>query len=494
MSDQLLVSPRRSPSAQRPSPRPERSPSAPAGDGGELSRLGALLARVARQLTRNTRKVRLLAHRQQRLFKLVRRAVRLRSAAAEAGAAAAVEHIVMHVRVLFDVGEAYLAAPVYDKRPLPPNEGAWELEPQRSVYPCLRVRKASAAGAFIAAHSVVASDVLRVTARQDLTPRASKRACLRSTYYFDETLPGYEVRRPRRPRRKAVDITFDDAVLVETGASLALVYDAALVAFPTAQGAPAIVDKALYARNRGLLLPNDEETPRRCLERLGAPPGALDFAEAAVALGPLATARLATDPRFQAMLATPRSAATNAEVRLALDRARAWTPDAELLPPRQRMAGNAKSHAFNDSALPLLVWPDPAVRPPPEPEDLLLRDAPTGSYVCSRGMVFVRFGGVPPSVRVVGHTSRHVYHEGADQRAPRDTRWAWVSPVLSMMDGIANRLATVAFEGDTAWTDADLRRAMGVAERVVFAFRNPRGATAEALYARLRALKEAPRT
>jgi hypothetical protein len=53
------------------------------------------------------------------------------------------------------------------------------------------------------------------------------------------------------------------------------------------------------------------------------------------------------------------------------------------------------------------------------------------------------------------------------------------------VDTFCNRIESVVFNGDSEWSEVDIRRAVGLAKRVQWVFRDPQGDKARRLYERI---------
>jgi hypothetical protein len=249
-------------------------------------------------------------------------------------------------------------------------------------------------------------------------------------------------------------------------------------------------------------MPHGEEPVRRALALVGVPVEHLSLAEALVAACPRSAPRLAADPsRFGALLDASRPAPANSAVLAAVQRARLWRPSETLvLPPRAKHPMPDALRAFEDATLPFLVAPL-------EPRDtsvfaiVALPIAANGLYECTYSdfknvyayVWNVSDGGERPAV--VGVARDGAFSAGADDVPPgvrTATAWRKRYPSLAMMDAFAQRLTLVAFNGDSAWSDENLVRALSLAERAVFAFGDLGGDKAKKLCERIKAIQNAP--
>lgn len=250
-----------------------------------------------------------------------------------------------------------------------------------------------------------------------------------------------------------------------------------------------------YARSCGLMI-QPQQTLAECVAVMGVfDPYDVRFLERASQFGPCGAARVASDTRFSALLAKPRSAsASSATLRNLLDKARQWAPDTLILARRNK----ADSRAFEDVVLPFVIKPYPGAPHVPHPSASKLAAVRTGLFLpagkthaqlrpsaavlraggVSRVVAYVYdgvlFSGVEAESKVPGEEVRGTHFTG---RA--DTEW---------VKTFANRLETAAFDGDKEWRDEHLRAALGVAKRAVWLFTDPTSEAAAALDARIRRL------
>jgi len=366
----------------------------------------------------------------------------------------------LHLRVLFEHGDAFVAAAVRDARD---QRGSWG-----ALHPQVFIRKNSAAGALVREHALSFADVVRVTARVDAEVRVSKKRTVSGLYKT--------IGRTRTPRKcPAIHVTFDSLELVAS-------YDSDV---EVVRSLARSVSRAATAQ---LLSPNDGDPPEQALLKLGVSQADLRFAVAAVASGAGGAARLASDPRFAALRQVSRASVTNVAVRGCLDAVKRWKPDAEVLPPRKKLV--PAYDAFGDSSLPVVLRPGYA-------ETLgrqrrRLTEYATGAYASLSPVLrpfspraFVRHAN-GASV-VVAYAYDFALHEGgtAIPAIDRQAEHAWVPPSLAVARHFAQRLACVAFDGDAEWSDEDLRFALGLANRVVWAFEEPEGERANRLMRRV---------
>jgi hypothetical protein len=454
--------------------------------------LAAELSTVKDVLAHTVRQNEALARQNEEILALLRR----RSRASRSGAGPAPppppldEPYPLHVRLLFDVGNAYLASLMYDTRTA---AGVWEVRLEYPHAVTVRVRKTAAMSTLVqTAHSLTAVDVIRVLALPDGSGGggARKSRTLAGLFKRDVTADGTERRCPKQPRQwlggELLPVTFDAlerVCAVDNDADV--LYALAATLFPPCDGASG----AAHALAVGLMLPRTQESIADCLAALGVrAPTAAAFMQAALDAPHEAgaAARIASDARFAAAMAAPRGAIRNLRVRAFMDRARGWEP-ARVEPPCA-----FKPTAPDDATLPVLVRPAPQgtaslVRPSGAYK---LRLASTGVYGTERrggvARVFVRRNGTAPPV-VVGFARNLVFYAGDDLPHGEDVAsYTWYPPYLSTLaDAFCTRLESAVFDGEMPWTDEELRRALGLAKRVCWAFKEPGGEAARALYARL---------
>lgn len=390
----------------------------------------------------------------------------------------------MHLRILYDAGDCYVASLMWDVY-LP--DGRWLLELDKPLVPSVRVRKTREVLEVVTTSALVASDVVRVHARLDESVRRKKNRSLSNLYStrLDDARAGV-IRIPRK-KVKPLYVTFDEVNVVATRREDADAVNALahrLGAHDASVPPPAAA--AAFARSAGVLIPHDEASVKDCLTAMGAP----DPPWASAAVHASAAARLATDPRYAPLLATPRSAATNTRVRDALDAARVWRLDTVVMPPRAR-----KASPFADMTLPVLVKPTPAEPPTLRPPEWRLTSvtksgvyfSATPGHVANRPHAYVRVAAAGDPPQVVGYAYDLGFTLGDDKISPgeRKALYQWRPANLTLGEAFVTRLEAVAFDGDAEWSDEQLRHALGLARRAVWAFKAPDGPAARALYARL---------
>ena len=398
----------------------------------------------------------------------------------------------LHLRFFFDVGDAYLACLVYDIRT---SDGGWKIRADSPFAVTVRVRKTDDIVRLVETeHGLTATDIVRVWATVDPQVKIRKNRTLSGLQnHKHDKDEGGERRCPKKPKYwtegQIMCITFTslERIANEEG-DVEKIYALAAEMFPPSDG----VTGMLHALSAGLMMPRDEDAVDVCLQKLGVSATDAMFFAAAVDAGAEtgATARVASDPRFAPLLDLPRATPSNVRVRNLLDRARAWTPDAEVLPPCIRVGGRAPP-PLEGVTIPFLIKPVPAA--PAAPSGVFkLRDVHTGVYApltdrrgCLPRAFVRRDGGV--SV-VVGYAYAGVFHPGADKMPLGEdiSSHAWHPPYLSLADTFCTRLESLAFDGEPEWSNAELRHALGMAKRVQWAFKDPAGDKAGALYARLK--------
>jgi hypothetical protein len=391
------------------------------------------------------------------------------------------ERLTIHLRLLYDVGDEWVAGLMTDFQ----EEGkAWEPVASKVAVPSLRICKTPALEKLVEEEALGAFDVLRAEVCLDAhRARKSHRSVLG---LFTTRQQGSRMTRTPKPARlpgttsallyavKPAFVTLRGVVRVLPAASdAAHVYLQALEIFPPPPGT-SVADPAAHARSCGLMQPPDVLTVAASLARLGVQD--LVFGAAACELGNDGAARFAADPRFREALGKPRSACANAAVRALMDGARAWRPDAVVLAPRRKLA---RGEAYADLTLPVVFRPDPPhAGAPANPVPVRLDNAATGAYISvahgaasTKPRTFVL--NEAAGSKVVAYAMNGHLNMGSSQMPPgeRYQRHTWVPPTLSLCDVFANRLETAAFDGDAAWSDAELRSALGLAKRVVFLFR-----------------------
>ena len=329
-----------------------------------------------------------------------------------------------------------------------------------------------------------ATDVIRVSGslRKDPGGGARGNARVRALHVYKKKPDG--VHRIPEKRNVPLRILFSSAVVVEHVENDALkLYALAAELFPPSDG----VTGVKHALSVGLMMPRNEDSVSACLTKMGVTaPADIVFFQQAIELGPPSAARIASDPRFAAMLAMPRSAPTNVRVKNALDRARAWAPDADV------QAACVKTKAPPDASIPLFLKPVPPTPLPPA-GSYSLPSAPTGVY----GPVNDRHGNLPRVFvrragdvsEVVAYARDAIFSPGAGKlpRGENLVPYQWYPPNLSLADTFATRLESAVYDGECEWSDADLRQALGLAKRVQWAFKDPNGDRARELYDRVRA-------
>ena len=397
----------------------------------------------------------------------------------------------MHVRVVFSLPDAYMACLMQDARSA---DGRWEVSPDCPLQLTLRIRKTPETVRLIEqTHALTATDVVRVTAAAEVgAPKASGRGrgsrgaakpqkrTLAGMYKHFRKPDGSERRLPKPPTCfvDLMDVRLESLERVATiDADLHRLYALAADAFPPSDGIVGLQ----HALSVGLMMPRAEDSIADCLSKLGvSDPDEIAFFERSD------DARIATDPRFQALMSVPRVQFTNIRARNIADRARGWTPDTVVLPPR------AKADPLDDAmSIPVSLKPTPAAPSGPR-GSYKLRDAQTGAYGPTsdrqnkRPRAFVRRA--EGASRVVAYVCDGVYTPGSGTMPLGEdiASYQWYPPYLSLADTFGTRLEAVSFDGDKTWSDADVLRALGLAKRVQWTFEDPNGEAAKGFYDRVK--------
>ena len=322
------------------------------------------------------------------------------------GGVASNEPYPLHLRLLFSTRDAYLAALVYDVR-LP--DGSWDVKPERPFSVTVRIRKTQDMVHLVEEeHALTATDVVRVLAEVDPAATRLKGRTVSGLHRHRKDDAG-ERRNPKKLKMwqqgAMLDVVFPSLERVCTVETDTLkLYALAAEMFPPTDG----VMGAAHAHGVGLMLPPGTDTVAQALRALGVEDAdAIAFFEAAVELGPDSTSRLATDPRFTDALAAPRTAATNVRVKNALDRARRWVVDTDIVPASTRTAAIASSLPVN------LIPEPPAPRSASGAYKMRGGIVASGAYGLHRGaLIFVRADG-----QVTGYVQDYVFRQ-ARQPAP----------------------------------------------------------------------------
>ena len=315
-------------------------------------------------------------------------------------AVAADEPYPLHLRLLFSTQDAYLASLVYDVR-LP--DGSWAVRPDYPFSVTVRIRKTQDMVRLIEEeHALTATDVVRVLAEVDPAATRLKGRTVSGLHRHRKD-EGGERRNPKKLKMwqqgAMLDVVFSSLERVCTfEADTLKLYALAAEMFPPTDG----VMGAAHAHGAGLMLPPGTDTVADALRAIGLQDaGAIGFFEAAVELGPASTSRLATDPRFTEALAAPPHAATNVRVKNALDRARRWAVDTEIVPACARTDAIA-------SSLPVYLISEPAApRNPSGAYKMRGGIVASGAYGLHRGaLIFVRADG-----QVTGAVRDYVFRQ-----------------------------------------------------------------------------------
>jgi hypothetical protein len=394
----------------------------------------------------------------------------------------------MHLRLLFDRGKQYVATLVADKQK---PDGTYEITKGSRLAPVLTIAKSAEVLRLVAASVCDFTIVFRALVAKD-DPKKKDGCRKLAGLYISNRKPDGSIHRCLRDKgRTPVHVTLCNLVAVDVVKDkndAAAVYALAAKMYPLANGmAPR--DLAAHARANGLLTVSEVDNSRKTLLKLGLDDPASRFMEVAMGLEADGVARVAFDPRFGSVFCTAALAAKNAHVRRMAEAVASTTLSSlatHVLAPRTR------SMSLADFTLPFPIKPASGAGPAESPR-LYLRDAPTGLY---RSIGVGHRSKQPSAVvlrrghasEVVGYVYDSLYAVGTAALLPLDERNILYTPAsadLAWAATFANRLDAAAFDGDEAWTDADIARALSLAKRAAWVFQNPEGSKAKELQARV---------
>lgn len=461
----------------------------------------ALRRELVRSERRVTQRVRRIMHNVVTYLKRKRR----RDGALLAGAPAAAPRprrprtdgdTVLHLRFVLDAGGLYHAQVLNDRRD---GDAGWVVLDITDYALTVRVRKTESMARLVREAALTALDVVRVSARVDPAAGMHRRRKVYGLFHHGGARPGDEASGRRVaflkvPAGGPLVVTFSSVQVVKT-----LKDDSERLASLVRELYPppataARMEPLAYARSRGLMvLP--QQTLIECAKALGVTDHYdLRFLERAAQFGACGAARVATDARFSALVAKPRSAsAPSSDLRTLLDKARQWVPDTLVLARRAK----ADPEAFRDMVLPFVIKPYPGAPHVPHPASAKLAAVRTGLFLPADlthkplrpAAAVVRVGGVAKVVAYVYDLVMYCGAAEAEAKLPGEERRG--SHFVGRADTewiktFANRMEAAAFDGDKEWTDAQLRAALGVAKQAVWLFADPACEAAVALDARIR--------
>ncbi len=248
-------------------------------------------------------------------------------------------------------------------------------------------------------------------------------------------------------------------------------------------GVPRDAEEALTAWSArcGVPLPLDTAAVREACLGTGMSREEADFLVAAMRHD--GALRVAHDVRFSALLLAGRACAPLASFLSSCRRRAALKMPTELLAPVK------KDFAVDAFTLPFYLLPRAVERPV---TTCVFRRVLTGVArpLPDRNPGRAHNPSVVVNNRVVvAYVTDGVLTSGGESLVPPEqleVMHETVTKSLRWTDSFANRLDTVAFDGEKEWCDADLRSALALARRATWAFQDPEGEKAKALYERIK--------
>jgi hypothetical protein len=397
----------------------------------------------------------------------------------------------LHVRVLLETPTAFVATVLNDRRS---RSGDWSVSETTLTQRFVHIDKLQVVTDLFANHNVDMTRVFRVAATQSTRDHGLKtlhgiHSCLPT-----RTEDGGDsfVRRVRSPRSNKKTSTYHIKVV-----SMELVRDSIFdladvchyVATNIKPDMPRMVgeDDTSYATRCGVMLPLDVAGVRQALSDAGLEDKRALFVIAAMRCRADGLVRVAKDPRFRDLLAN--IPVLGGPLRSFLRQARMLSaqPASDFT---EVMPFSAKGVALTGFSIPVLLGPGDAA------PTGLTRHMPnllTGLWQPMRSrnrerypsVVAVSVAGAPT---VVAHIIDFFFTACDQSRLPEDDQALLhqsVEPTLQWTETFANRLESVAFDGDLVWSDDNLRVALSLAKQVTWVFRAPGGPAASALRGRL---------